>query len=143
MIDILHHLDLIDLIGERHVQLRHLTEKGWNEQSDINISTSEWFILTRIFQKQPVTISGVAKQVDISRQASHKLIKQLKEKGLVEIQNMEHNKKEKSIKLTVLGLECYEKNQFLKAELESKIAEKIGLEQVKVLKEILKLDWGV
>lgn len=35
------------------------------------------------------------------------------------------------------------KNEALKAQLENKIAEKIGPEQVSVLKEILKLDWNI
>ena len=69
-------LDLIDLISERHIQLRSITEKLWNDNSDIPISNSEWFILARIYKKQP-TISYVSKHVDISRQATHKFIKNL------------------------------------------------------------------
>jgi DNA-binding MarR family transcriptional regulator len=134
-------LDLIDLISERHVQLRSITEKLWNDSSNIYISNTEWFILARIYTKKNPTISYVSKHVDISRQATHKFIKRLEENGLVEINNVENNKKEKSLKLTKLGEECYEKNEDLKAALENKIAEKIGVEQVKLLKEILKSDW--
>lgn len=137
----LQNLDLIDLISEHHVQLRKISEKLWNDSNNIYISNSEWFILARIYQKKQATISTISKQVDISRQATHKFIKRLEEKGIVEINNLENNKKEKSIQLTKLGKECYEKNESLKAELEKKIAEKIGAEQVKKLKEILKLDW--
>jgi DNA-binding MarR family transcriptional regulator len=134
-------LDLIDLISERHVQLRSITEKLWNNNSKIYISNSEWFIIARIYEKIQPTISYVSKHVDISRQATHKFIKQLEEKGLVKIKNVENNKKEKCIQLTSLGEECYEKNETLKATLEEKIAAKIGAEQLSFLKEILKLDW--
>ena len=136
-------LDLIDLISERHVQLRTITEKLWNNNSKIYISNSEWFIIARIYEKKQPTISYVSKHVDISRQATHKFIKQLEEKGLVEIKNVENNKKEKCIQLTSLGEECYEKNEFLKAILEEKIAAEIGAEQLSFLKEILKANWGI
>ncbi len=135
-------LDLIDLLSERHSLVRKISEKAWNDQSEIYISNSEWYIMARIYKKQP-TISYVTKNVEISRQAIHKFIQKLSEKGLVEIKNMENNKKEKCIQLTDLGEACYEKNAALKAQLENKIAEKIGTEQVTILKDILKLDWKI
>ena len=138
----LKNMDLIDMVSERHLQLRKLTEKLWNDSSDIYLSNSEWFIMARIYKKQP-TIAYVSKNVDISRQATHKFIKNLEAKGLVEISNVENNKKDKCIRLTKLGEECYEKNQSLKANLEKEIADKIGSEQLKLLKDLLKLDWGL
>ncbi|MGX2957897.1 MarR family winged helix-turn-helix transcriptional regulator [Peribacillus sp. JNUCC 23] len=138
----LQNLDLIDLLSERHSSVRRISEKAWNDQSEIYISNSEWYIMARVFKKRP-TISYVTKNVNISRQAIHKFIKNLSAKGLVEVRNVENNKKEKCIQLTALGEECYEKNAALKAQLEKKIAEKIGAEQVNILKDILKLDWGI
>lgn len=138
----LQNFDLIDLISERHSLVRRIAEKAWNDNSSIYISNSEWYIMHRIYQKRP-TISYVTKNVDISRQAIHKFIKNLSAKGLVEIQNVENNRKEKCIQLTALGEECYKKNEALKAELENKIAEKIGMVQVNIIKDILKLDWGI
>jgi DNA-binding MarR family transcriptional regulator len=136
------HLDLVDILSERHFLLRSITEKLWNDRSNIYISNSEWFIMSRIYKKQP-TIAYVSKHVDISRQATHKFIKSLEVKGLVEIHNVENNKKEKGLRLTELGEECYEKNEALKATLEKKITDKIGAENLSLLKEILKLDWGL
>ena len=138
----LQNLDLIDLLSERHNLVRRIAEKTWNHQSEIYISNSEWYIMARIYKKRPA-ISYVTKNVEISRQAIHKFIKNLSAKGLVEIQNVENNKKEKCIQLTALGEECYEKNEALKAQLENKIAANIGIEQVKILKDLLKLDWGI
>lgn len=138
----LDNLDLIDLLSERHLLLRDITEGLWNDNSDIYISNSEWFIMARIYKKQP-TISYVSKNVNISRQATHKFIKKLESKGLVEIMNLENNNKEKCIKLTLLGEECYERNEALKASLVKKIADKIGLKQVEFLTELLKSDWGL
>ncbi|MBA9028746.1 MULTISPECIES: MarR family winged helix-turn-helix transcriptional regulator [Bacillaceae] len=138
----LQNLDLIDLLSERHSLVRRISEKAWNDKSEIYISNSEWYIMARVYKKRP-TISYVTKNVEISRQAIHKFIKNLSAKGLVEILNLENNKKEKCIQLTALGEECYEKNAALKAQLENKIAEKIGSEQVTILKDLLKLDWGI
>jgi DNA-binding MarR family transcriptional regulator len=138
----LQNLDLIDLLSERHSLVRRISEKAWNDQSEIYISNSEWYIMARIYKRKP-SISYVTKNVEISRQAIHKFIKKLSEKGLIEINNVANNKKEKCIQLTALGEECYEKNEALKAQLENKIAEKIGTEQVTILKNLLKLDWEI
>lgn len=122
--------------------LRSISEKMWNSSSDIYISNSEWFIIARIYKKHS-TISYVTKHVDISRQAVHKLVKSLEAKGLIEITNSKNNNKNKCLHLTSLGKKCYEKNLSLKAELENKIAGKIGAEHFKILKDILKSDWGL
>jgi len=138
----LKNLDLIDRLSERHLQLRKITEKRWNASSDIYLSNSEWFIMARIYKKQS-TIAYVSKRVDISRQATHKFIKSLESKGLVEIYNVENNKRDKHIQLTKLGEECYEKNELLKANLEKEIANKIDPAQFKLLKDFLNMDWGL
>lgn len=133
-------LDLIDLISERHVLLRNLNSQLWNDSHDLYISNSEWFIMARIYKKQP-TISYVTKQAGISRQATHKFIKNLESKGLVEIGKVQHNNKDKCIRLTKFGEECYKKNEIIKATVEAKIIESIGVEQATQLKEILQSDW--
>lgn len=135
-------LDLIDLISERHVLLRNLNSQLWNNSHDLYISNSEWFIMARIYKKQP-TIAYVTKHVDISRQATHKFIKSLESKGLVEISKAEHNNKDKCIRLTKLGEQCFEKKEVIKATLEAKIIETIGVEQAIQLKKILQSDWGL
>lgn len=135
-------LDLLDLLSERHSLVRRIAEKTWNDQGDIYISNSEWYIMARIYKKQP-TISYITRNVDISRQAIHKFIKNLSAKGLVEVNNVENNRKEKCVQLTTLGEECYEKNIKLKAQLVNKIAENIGMDQVTILNDLLKLDWGI
>lgn len=138
----LQELDLVDLISERHVLLRGIIEKLWSDSGEIYISNSEWFIMARIYKQQP-TISYITKHVDISRQAVHKFVKSLESKGLVEVTNSKNNNKEKCIHLTPLGEECYKKNLAIKAELENRIAKKIGAEKLEILKCIFKMDWGL
>lgn len=135
-------LDLIDLISERHILLRRICQDSWNNNNDTYISNSEWYIMARIYKKKP-TLSYVTKHVDISRQATHKFVKNLESKGLIEITNSTNNNKDKCLQLTPLGEECYEINLSQKAALEQKVAEEIGADKIKILKDILKLDWGV
>lgn len=135
-------LNLIDLLSERHNLVRKISEKAWNDQSETSISHSEWYIMSKIYKKQP-TISHVNRNVEISRQAIHKFIKQLSAKGLVEVDNVENNKKDKCIRLTELGEQYFEKNEELKRQLEDRIMEAVGKEQVAALKNVLKQDWKI
>src|SRR5690606_4546387 len=121
---------------------RSLSESEWNDASEIHISHSERYYMTKIYKKQH-TIASVTQNVHISRHAIHIFIKSLAAKELVEVQNVENNRKEKCIRLTALGEEYYEKHEALKVQMENKIAEKIGKDQMKALKDILRADWGV
>lgn len=93
--------------------------------------------------KQEPTIASIRRKVNISRQAIHKHIRNLAAKGLVEIHDAEHNKKEKYVRFTTLGEKCYEKNMDIRTNLEEQIGASIGHENVELLKNILKLDWGM
>lgn len=132
-------LDLLDLLTERHILLKNIFEDRWNDLSDIPISYSEWYILSRIYKKQP-TIAYVTRHLHITRQATHKLIKKMESKGLVEV-TQSTNRRDKSIQLTSLGESCYEKQLTLKNELEAMIANKIGENELNRLKDILKMNW--
>ena len=138
----LQNLNLIDLLSERHIATRRITEQAWDEESEIRISNSEWVIMAHIYKQQP-TIASVTKNLDITRKAIHKFIKNLAAKGLVEVKNVENNKKEKCIRLTALGEACHEKHEILKQRLEVQIANKIGADQLNILKDMLKADWGI
>ncbi|WP_427108549.1 MarR family winged helix-turn-helix transcriptional regulator [Lysinibacillus xylanilyticus] len=142
MKDELQNRDVIDLLSERHELLRRLAEEKWHKHNDIYISNSEWYILGIVYKKQ-LTISDVAKNVKFSRQATHKIIKSLEVKGLVTVMGVEHSKKHKAIRMTEFGEECFEKNQYCKAEIEKQLVNTIGEDQVIRLKKILKLNWNM
>ncbi|MCP1145528.1 MarR family winged helix-turn-helix transcriptional regulator [Lysinibacillus endophyticus] len=134
-------LDLFDLISERHNMVRKVLGERWSEMSDVSISNSEWYIMAKIYKNQP-TISSITKSVQITRQATHKFIKKLEEKGLVNVLNA-NNKRDKCIELTELGERCVEKYNFIKKELEVKISNHIGEKQFETLKELLGKEWGM
>ncbi len=135
-------LDLVDLLSERHILLRKIIEDTWNSNHELYISNSEWFIMTKAYKKQP-TIASISKNVNITRQATHKFVKSLEQKGLVEVGPVENNKKDKCLRLTDFGEKCHEENEAIRTKLVNQIANTIGTEKLKVLEEILKLDWGI
>lgn len=131
---------LLDLLSERHDQIRRISEQAWNAQHDIYISNSEWYILARVYRNKP-TIAEITRNVHISRQATHKLIKNLKSKELVTVTDHPTSRKDKCIELTDLGVRCYEQNEALKAGLEQKIADSLGEDAFQQLKILLTADW--
>ncbi|MFJ8260570.1 MarR family transcriptional regulator [Rummeliibacillus sp. NPDC094406] len=138
----LEELDVLDLLSKRHMNLRKKVERMWNSANEIKISNSEWYVISFTYKKQP-TIATITKQVDITRQATHKLIKGLEQKGVLEIHNALHNKKDKCVTLTSYGDSIYEEYTKIKNELESDISHHIGKEQLQLLKAIISNDWGI
>lgn len=122
------------------MQLRKMTETLWHQNNNLTISNSEWYILDKIYNQETM-ISNVTKKVNITRQATHKIIKSLAAKDLVIIYNIENNKRDKWIKLTPIGTQYYENYSLIKSQVERTIEDTIGKEQLLLLKNLLQLDW--
>lgn len=133
-------IDLIELINNKYNELRKMIEIKWNASNDIAITNSEWLIISYIYGKQ-LSISEIAKQLGISRQAAHKSIKSLGGKGLIKENYLENNNRNKFIKLTELGEKCYIKNQEIKLGIEWDVLNKLGTEKMNMLKELLCENW--
>ena len=133
--------DLIDLLNAKYFKLRNLSDQMWNNSYNISISNSEWFIISLIYGKQP-TISQITLQVNLSRQATHKSIKTLSTKGLIIINNVEHNSKNKCLILTPIGEKCFLENKRMKETIERDVVATIGIENVLLLKNLLKTNWN-
>jgi len=133
--------ELLDNISNKYLQLRRTIEQMWNDSYNITITNSEWQILSLIYGKKP-TIAEITKKVNISRQATHKNIKLLDSKGLITINKVEHNNKNKYLELTSLGESCYLDSRLMKASIEKDIVDKIGPENAAILKNILQMDWN-
>ncbi|MDL2217937.1 MarR family winged helix-turn-helix transcriptional regulator [Christensenellaceae bacterium OttesenSCG-928-M15] len=132
--------DIIDLISEKHGMLRSKCEQLWNEQGRVAISTSEWYVLSRIYGKEPA-VSEVQKHLDISRQGIHKCLHSLQEKGIVRIIRRDGNRRDTFVSLTPFGEDCYEQYTSMKLALQQKIAGVIGEDGVYYMRELLKKDW--
>src|SRR5699024_12090127 len=99
---------LIDLLKQRHHEVQENVQKAWDEKNDLYISDSGWLIMACIYE-EPLPMSNVTRQMGITRQAIHKFIKSLCEKGLIDAYDMESNKKEKWVALTRFGKRSYSK----------------------------------
>jgi len=107
---------------------------------DVNDIITATRILTFI-QNGSHTSSSLAKKLNISRQAIHKSITNLCEKGFLQLQKDEDNKKNKIIHITAEGdtlLECRKK---VMEKVEKKVEEKLGSENYKQLKKLLTTSW--
>ncbi|MCP8714627.1 MarR family winged helix-turn-helix transcriptional regulator [Staphylococcus arlettae] len=138
----LHELDFIDLLSERHAQLRQLTETAANVDQENKISSSEWYIIS-IIGAETYTLSELTALVKLTRQAIHKTIKQLEQKELVVLKAVTGNKKEKCVNLTTLGHDLWQRNQTYQQELEQHIKTTIGVAQFEQLKALLQTDWDL
>ena len=115
--DINNPANIIDILSKRYIELRTHIEKEWNAQSEFNISTTGWSVIACI-NDQKVTITSITRSANfanISRQAIHKVIKNLEARGLVLISDSTTNKKVKCIELTSLGKSSFEKLNEIKA----------------------------
>lgn len=135
--------NLVDLINEKNSNLRKIKEDKWNNQNSIQITDTEWSILSLIYGKEPASaISEISGHVNITRQATHKCIKSLNVKGLILIGKMENNNRNKCLELTPLGKAIFSENQKLKKDIEKEIELNIGSDKFVQLKDILKRSWG-
>jgi DNA-binding MarR family transcriptional regulator len=89
-----------------------------------------------------LTISDLAKLINVSRQAVQKTISTLVDQGLMELTESPDNRSAKLIKITDKGhkMQLWSKRVIDKAERE--LAAKIGPEKLELLKEILGEDWN-
>ena len=134
------HLDLIDLISERHIYIRTYIEKIWNEKYDIKMNNTEWHVIAKLYSGMD-TIADITRKVHVSRQATHKLIKNLEQKQLIEIFDDQKNKKIKKVRLTQFGVQCYEQYLKIKEQMEASIEQSIGTELFDQLRRGLSLEW--
>lgn len=133
--------NIIDLINEKQLRLWKIKQDKWNTNNSVQLTNTEWSILALIYGNLP-TISEVAQQLGITRQAAHKTIKSLDNKGFIVVNPVENNNRNKCIKLTPLGEEFFLENQKIKNEMEKEIGQKIGQDKLNLLKELLKGDWN-
>lgn len=133
-------IDIFDLLRKKHQETRDAIESRWNDRNEIQLTSSEWFILDWINYGREL-IADVGRNGKFTRQGTHKLIRKLEERGLVKTEPTENNKRSKYVQLTPLGVICYEENKELKTALEEQIRHALGDEKYGELVNILSTDW--
>lgn len=89
-----------------------------------------------------VRVSDLARDLDVSRQAAHKLLDGLERDGLVERCPDEEDRRAQLVSLTGRGRQLARAASRILAELEGELAERIGADEVAVLRQALARDRG-
>ena len=132
--------ETIELLHKHYKQLRDAVASTWNTQNNIQITTSEWYILNCIYGGAS-TIPEILKKVEISKQAVHKFVNVLEEKQLVQTGLIKAPKTQRRVELTPLGEETYLRSLEKKKEIDTTIENNIGSENFKKLQAILQMKW--
>ena len=133
-------LNLIDLISEKHKELRKLSRTVAQSKGIEDFCDNKIHLLSLLTHKK-MTIAESARHMDISRQAVHKFSKILLEKDLIFMEDSKDNHKEKFMVLTESGQKFCSEMFHLKNNLENEIAKKIGKEKIEILRNILLENW--
>ncbi len=130
----------MELLNKHYKQLRDLVETTWNAQNNIQLTSSEWYILNCIHSGAS-TAPDILKKVEISKQAVHKFLTNLEEKKLIHTELIKTPKLQKKVELTALGIEVYQQSLQIKQQIDQQIAENIGHENFNQLQTILQMKW--
>lgn len=90
-----------------------------------------------LIARHPRGISELAKAMGISRQAAHKSVRHLRDKGLIAIEFEDGSKRDKIARLTKRGLEGRKVGREIAETVEQCVAEKIGQKDTDMLKQLL------
>ena len=130
-------IDFIELLYRQHKQLRQRAEIMWNENNELRLTSSEWFVLKNIYEGY-VTVPELVKQLDISKQGVHKFIISLQDKGLITTELKKESKVQKVSHLTVEGIDIIDRSKKMELEIEKMVRETIGDKEYEMLLEMLK-----
>lgn len=136
----LHHLNIIDLLSEKHAQLRKAVRDEWARQGNAPVTDTETYILA-LLQRNPMTIAQLARVIDISRQGTHKCVQNLISRNYIQVENLEGNSKSKLLVLTSKGILFCNETLIIKQKFEENIKNAIGEDHLILLRQVLQKEW--
>jgi DNA-binding MarR family transcriptional regulator len=116
--------------------LARLEQHGWPRLSPTR---------SRVFlalSRGPVLVSDLARELDVSRQAVHKLLDNLERDGLVERRTDDHDRRAQRVTLTDRGRALADDAGRILPDLEDELATRIGRDHVAALRLALAQDRG-
>lgn len=131
---------LLPLMSEKYNTLRKRCVTDWNRDGTVRLSSSEWYVLSKISGNRQ-SISELARVTEMTRQAAHKYVRSLQNKGLLYTMDLLENKREKYIELSEMGKSCIAAYRELQIEIERQIARELGEERFAALRAILEQKW--
>ncbi|NDY93664.1 MarR family winged helix-turn-helix transcriptional regulator [Ideonella livida] len=92
--------------------------------------------------KEPVSLSELARRLIVSRQAVHQMANEAVKHGLVELVDSPTNKRVRLVQFTPKGEAMWASGSRTLAQIEARLAERLGAQDVEALRRILGADWG-
>lgn len=133
-------LGLVDLISEKHKQLRQKTMQRIENQFVAAFSEMDIYLISLV-GFEPISVSESARYMNVSRQAAHKHVKYLASLGFVDLATSPTNRRKKIITLTESGKQLGEQVNAIKAGVELELKERLGGEYYSLMTSLLKDDW--
>lgn len=90
----------------------------------------------------PLRVSELARQLDVSRQAAHKLLDGLEDDGLIARHTDEQDRRAHVVSLTDRGRSLARQAARILRDLEEELARRIGSHHLDALRRALAQDWG-
>ncbi len=137
MSDVKRALGLIDLISEKHMELR----KKLHEASGQPVNKSEAHILAVLEANGVLSISQIGRLIGMTRQGVHKYMLGLQTAGLVAPATADGNARDRRVELTPHGLETVRLLEETKQRLEEEITRRLGKAEMERLLELLRGKW--
>ena len=94
-----------------------------------------------VLRGEELTISEIARRLEVSRQAVHKIISNLVDRKLLKLQKAEENFRDKRIVFTAAGEEMKNEAAKILLELEKEVERAIGARNLQLLKDLLGKPW--
>ena len=114
-----------------------LVDSGWNQ-----IPKSNSLVFPHLI-RGGVRPAEIARRAGVSRQAVHQVIGDLQQKGLVQMRPDPTNRRAKLVVLTKRGREFEEAVGKAAACVEEELGDRIGRQNVRLLRKALEVDWGM
>ena len=89
-----------------------------------------------------LTVSDIARLRGVSRQAIHRTVSGLVERGYVRLKPAEGSRRDKVVAITATGQKLRDRAGDLLQDIEADIAKVIGKKRLETLREILSEDWS-
>lgn len=116
--------------------LARLAARGWPR---LSATRSRIFLA---LSRGPVRVSDLARKLDISRQAVHKLLDSLEDDGLIQRRTDKNDRRAHQVALTDRGHDLARDAGRLLPQLEQELAQRIGSDHVGALREALARERG-
>ncbi len=90
---------------------------------------------------KPMSMAELARRLGVSRQAAHKTVAELARRGILDVQIDPQRRNSKLVVYTDKGRQVNRTGAQIIADIEARLAERLGPQGVEMLRDLLSADW--